>query len=876
MIGGKRIATALRAIADGLSDEDDDADSDQTMSPEDLDEFESELLSEEAATTEYDGLPAVESDSALEQSDTELGQTYGRLPSPIHADVVGPSSARLESDRFRTGDLWTSTFAIQEFPGETRVRMLEELFAATGTNVDIALHLDPSRESDEAINHLEHKIGELQEAMLAKENRGETTTDTELRLSRHQMVHEQLISGDDGVVDVGTYVTARAETEEYLMGARGAQGVIPELQKHLRTKQLTPKTADYRQQDGLVSTSPIAHNKLDRSTLMLGRGAGALWPFGWDTVFEEDGFLLGYHAMTGSPIVVDRYNQTAYNVLILGEIGSGKSFTTKLNILRRQARETDTVVIVIDPMGGFHALRETLQGEHIPINGTKSLNPLEIEAIPEDALERLSELNHDPYRQTLATGIEFFDTFHVMESDEEMGLSPGQRTVLELAMNIAYARNGITRDPTTHGNESPTPLDVYQILGEIVHDPLPFLLVDDVDSVLTPEILEEFDLATPIIEPSQIDELMGAITNSEADDAITHPEDEPTTNDPPATTAPTEAAQSLTLAVTELSGIGSVYGDRLIDAGFGTVSKLADASPQKVAAEIDAPETIAREWIEDARQQVAITADGGADQTTNTGQQNQNVSDRGGNANSRDSQSSWRIQTNLNLTGVTVAEKEITEWEELAIELRLVLRQLKLGHRYDHLAQPTDIDVSGSNFVYLDLEESESSHETGMMMKLLLDHIDTFAKKTDKNVILAIDEAHMLLQDTTSADWLERRVRHSRHFNLSIQLMTQSANDILDEHTAQIINENVQMKIFHQLDLSDEQFEYLELADSEKQYVENATMGEDGKGFTTALLEVQGKGRYPLLVSPLPGEIPFLDPGAEIPALSDTDPESGL
>jgi predicted flap endonuclease-1-like 5' DNA nuclease len=808
-------------------------------------------------------------DLALDEFETDNGDdkeedSPGLLPTlpspneslrdPVHADVVAPSSITLKSDAFRSGKEWTRTFVIESFPGEAKAGMLEKLVAASGQQVDISLHIDPSRGNKSATTYLKKKIRELKLAVSEKEETSAASLlESRESLSKHKNVYRRLLSDKDGIVDVSLYITIRTDSEDDL---RDAEDRV----RSRLDNRFTLKTADYEQQDGLVSVSPLAQNEINRGATMLGSAAGALYPFGSDNLIQESGVMIGYHAGNLSPIAVDRYALTAYNALFLGEIGAGKSFLTKLLTMRKMAKDDDLIVFVVDPMGEFIDLCDTVDGKHIPVDGSKSLNPLEIKALSAEALEALAKENHDPYRQTKSGGLDFFNRFHIMQSgDDNTGLSAAKRALVELALSIAYARNGITRDPATHGNESPTPLDVCYIFDEIAYDPLPFLILDETDAEITPALLERFNLKTPIIAPSSVEELFGEGEAEAEADAGTDAASEtagqsPTTdgvaaNGGPAPTAPPTPASPQ--AITSLAGIGSTYGERLENGGLTTVTDLAGAKPETVAAIADTTSTVATSWVEAAREEVAVSVDGGEDP-----QRQSAVGTRYGGTTTR---STWRERAPVDLNAFTIPEKKFERWENLAVDLQTVYRQFKPGHYYEHLAQPTDITFEGSRFIYLNMEQNESDREIGLMMRLLLKHIDDFAKQTDKKVILALDEAHMLLEDNESIEWLKKRVRHSRHFGLSIQLMTQSAGDLLTEKAAKVITENTQLKVLHRLDLDEEQIKYLELSDSEVDYVKSATMGNAGKGHSTALLDVQGHGRYPLRVEAFPDEKELID-----------------
>jgi DNA helicase HerA-like ATPase len=50
-------------------------------------------------------------------------------------------------------------------------------------------------------------------------------------------------------------------------------------------------------------------------------------------------------------------------------------------------------------------------------------------------------------------------------------------------------------------------------------------------------------------------------------------------------------------------------------------------------------------------------------------------------------------------------------------------------------------------------------------------------KQTEKKVVFTIDEAHYLMNDASSLDFLETAVRHSRHFDLSLEFVTQTGGE---------------------------------------------------------------------------------------------------
>lgn len=75
--------------------------------------------------------------------------------------------------------------------------------------------------------------------------------------------------------------------------------------------------------------------------------AGAFYPFISEDLIDENGVFLGISG-SNSPIVYNPYARNNYNIVILGETGSGKSMTTKA-FLRRLRKKMSIEINGIDP-----------------------------------------------------------------------------------------------------------------------------------------------------------------------------------------------------------------------------------------------------------------------------------------------------------------------------------------------------------------------------------------------------------------------------------------------------------------------------------------------------------------------------------------------
>ncbi|MFP4074820.1 MAG: VirB4 family type IV secretion system protein, partial [Actinomycetota bacterium] len=629
-----------------------------------------------------------ESDNGTDQNasgGTGSESTHGSIDadlSDLHATLVSAPSVVLTSKAAQVGEDWVKTLVIVDFPDTAGTGMLDRaLTRVPDIDLDYSIHVRP-RDPTRTIGELKKSIRDLKVKQAEKAERGDVTQiDTEQTLEDHQAIYSQLVGGAQQIFDVSIYLTVRGDGQE------AVEQAAERVTRNLQSVQMTAKTATYRQADALVSTSPIGKDIVGQTATMLGGAVGALYPFTSGTVIEESGVLMGYHSVTGSPVVVDRFaREKGYNCFIAGNTGAGKTFNTILGLLRTYAKDEDTMVIVADPFGDLGALTDILDGERVVLSGKRGLNPLEITPTPASVLEANPDL--DPYTKAVQKDVmEFIQAFFAMEG---MSLT-GKRGVLSVAIKEAYRRQGITPDPTTHHNESPTFRDVLDVLDEISKHPAEY-----------------------------------------------------------------------------------------------------------VGGEPD-----------------------------------------------------------------TVPDIEADLWLKRAGQLRMDMAPFREGGEYANLARETEIDLTGSDVLYLDMQQIEGKQKTGLMLQLVLRAVYERAKQTDKKVIFAIDEAHYLMQNEASLSFLERATRHARHYDLSRQLITQTVDEFFsradsDElaQKTKAIADNCVLKIFHQVEgLTDANAdEWLDLSPPEAEFIRSAKPGSDEYGYSQALIEVGEEGRFPINVHALPEE----------------------
>ncbi len=291
-------------------------------------------------------------------------------------NIIAPSGLRIDSGSLTLGDFQVKTFFVFTYP-----RFLMSGWFSPIINMaemmDISLFVHPM-DTALALKNLRKKVAQIEVEMNEKEEKG-FVRDPMLETAYQDVenLRDLLLQAREKLFKIGVYITVYAPTKEALAKIENA------LTSLLESKLVYIKPALFRQLEGYNSTLPILKDELELHTTLNSGPASSLFPFVSPDLSSDKGILYGINMHNNSLIIFDRFSLENANAVVFAKSGAGKSFATKLQILRTLMMGTH--VIVIDPENEYQNLANAIGGSYFKISLTSQnhINPFDIPIIPE-------------------------------------------------------------------------------------------------------------------------------------------------------------------------------------------------------------------------------------------------------------------------------------------------------------------------------------------------------------------------------------------------------------------------------------------------------------------------------------------------------------
>ena len=360
-------------------------------------------------------------------------------------DIIAPSALKISPKELNLGEKIVRTFFVISYP-----RFLTESWFAPIINLDkvfnVSIFIHPI-DTAKVLRTFQKKVAEVQSQINAREKRG-LVRDPMLDTAYQDLesLRDSLQQAQEKLFDVGLYMSIYADNEDEL------NKLESEIKSILESKLVYMKPALFQQEQGYKSVLPIADDQLGVHSKLNSSPLSSLFPFVSFDLTSDKGILYGINRHNSSLVLFDRFSLENYNSITFAKSGSGKSYMTKLEILRSLMFDTD--VIVIDPEKEYEYLSEATGGKsfNVSLNSDSHINPFDLPMPRED------ESPADVLRSNI---INLVGLFRIMFG----GLTQEEDAIVDKAISETYALKDITPDSDFANIEPPLLSDFELVLS---------------------------------------------------------------------------------------------------------------------------------------------------------------------------------------------------------------------------------------------------------------------------------------------------------------------------------------------------------------------------------------------------------------------------
>lgn len=386
-------------------------------------------------------------DTAAQEAILEAQRIYREGVATVK-DIIAPASMQVTPNFVRLGDKYVRTIFVYAYPRFLQTSWFSPIVNLNVT-VDVSMFIYPVN-TEMLLKDLKKKTTQIQTQIMLNEEKGivrDPILDTAFR--DVEELRDKLQQGTEKFFKFGLYLNIYGNDKKEM------DSVTEQVESLLGTKLVYSKHATFQMEQGFNSCMPLANDEVDITNNMNTSPLSTTFPFVSNELTSNDGILYGINRHNNSLVLFDRFSLENANSVIFAKSGAGKSYATKLEILR--SLMLDTEVIVIDPENEYKYLSDAVGGTYlnISLNADNRINPFDL---PRPIGE---ETTADLLRSAT---VSLLGLMSLMLGK----LDPTEDSIMDRAISEAYAKKDITPNTDlTKGIEPPTMQDLKEILGNM-------------------------------------------------------------------------------------------------------------------------------------------------------------------------------------------------------------------------------------------------------------------------------------------------------------------------------------------------------------------------------------------------------------------------
>lgn len=293
-------------------------------------------------------------------------------------DKIAPSYINMENPKYiEIDNLYYGCLIVTNYYREQTDILLKNLIE-TNINMNLSIFYE-KQDSYKTIKDLTFHIGNVGVELKESNPNRQDIDIAAFAYNDAKYIRREIQVNNEDIYFLYIYITIYAETIKEL------EYYLNKIEGITQSKGIQTRRANFRQEEAFIGCLPIMENSYILKDVakrnILTSGLISTYPFVSSTIFDEDGIFIGTNIYNNSLVFIDRYNTNKYknaNICIFGTSGAGKSFYTKLLILRYKLLGIRQYII--DPEREYNNLCEKLKGTQIKIgpNSNTYINILDI------------------------------------------------------------------------------------------------------------------------------------------------------------------------------------------------------------------------------------------------------------------------------------------------------------------------------------------------------------------------------------------------------------------------------------------------------------------------------------------------------------------
>ena len=384
-------------------------------------------------------------------------------------DIVSPAYINLQNPKYiEIDNLYYAGLIVVDYYREQTDIILKTLIE-TNINMNISMFYE-KQDSFKTIKDLTYHIGNVGVELKESNQNREDIDIAAFTYNDAKYIRKEIQVNNEDIYYLYIYINIYAEDIKEL------EYYLNKIEGITQSKGMQTRRANFREEELFLSCLPIMENnnsiKDSAKRNVLTSGLLATYPFISSTIFDEEGIFIGTNIYNNSLVFIDRYNNAKYknaNICIFGTSGAGKSFYTKLLILRYKLLGISQYII--DPEREYNHLCDTLKGTEIKIgpNSDTYINVLEIRK------ESLEEGESGYLATKIGKLIGFFNLIFGELNEEEKALIEEKLIKTYKKKNIDFDDKSLYKEIRKNNKikkefkkpcDMPILEDLYNILGE--------------------------------------------------------------------------------------------------------------------------------------------------------------------------------------------------------------------------------------------------------------------------------------------------------------------------------------------------------------------------------------------------------------------------